>query len=103
MIRKLEYIGKLFIDGDNGIVIKTEKGNMFTINEISDLQTIEAKDLLIDKPLDNYDDEEEESYKTNFNMLKNNAFLILLSAFISSRMLNTMKSASVSIVVLPVK
>jgi len=59
-IKKLNYFGKLYVDEDGNALIETQSGNKFIIDNISDLTTIEAKDLLIGKKIRDEEDEDEE-------------------------------------------
>lgn len=66
-VRKLKSLGEIFVDDGGKILVKTKSGNMFTIDDASDLTTIEAKDLLIGD-VRTYDDDEEDTrvYKLPF-------------------------------------
>jgi len=56
-IKKLNYFGKLFVSEDGNAIIETQNSNRFIIDDISDLTTIEAKDLLIGSKNDDDDEE----------------------------------------------
>lgn len=59
-IKRLNYFGKLYVDESGNALIETQSGNRFIIDNISDLTTIEAKDLLIGKKIDKEEEEDEE-------------------------------------------
>ncbi len=60
-IKRLNYFGKLFIDEKGNALIETQNGNKFIIDNISDLTTIEAKDLLLGSSIGE-EEEEEDNY-----------------------------------------
>jgi len=61
-IRKMTRLGEIYTDDSGKIIIKTKSGNFFTLDEVSDLTSIEAKDVLLgDQNVyrDNEDDDQE--------------------------------------------
>ena len=58
MIKKLNYFGELYVDDGGYIVVKTRNGNIFALDDITDLTTVEAKDLLVGPPRVKEDDDE---------------------------------------------
>ncbi len=64
MIRKLNYFGELYVDDGGHVIVKTKNGNMFTLDNVTDLTTIEAKGLLVGpQKIEEEDDEIDDNTK----------------------------------------
>lgn len=64
MIRKLNYFGELYIDENDCVIVKTKNGNMFLLDDVTDLTSVEAKDMLLGPKIRDDDEEEEDSNVT---------------------------------------
>ena len=69
-IRKMNVFGTILVDDEGHIIIKTKNGNLFTVDQASDLTTIEAKDMLIGEKRKVYDEDEDSDESTYYSSAK---------------------------------